>query len=131
VKIGFKESEILLSVPTSGDLRTTKSELTYFTKIVREQLLQVPEGIETDLGSIPTVLQVFFPKDGKAMFGYILHDYLYQIGLFSRSETDDILEEAMESLSVSWWRRKSVRGGLRIGGWVAWNEHRNKNKGGK
>ena len=37
---------------------------------------------------------MFFPKDGKAMYGYILHDYLYQIGLFSRSETDDILEEA-------------------------------------
>jgi len=131
VKVGFREDEILLSVPTSGDIRTLQSELTYFTEIVREQLLLVPKGIKTDLGSIPLFLQNIFPKDGKAMFAYILHDYLYQIGLFSRSETDDILEEAMESLSVSWWRRKSVRGGLRIGGWVAWNEHRNKNKGGK
>ena len=131
MKVGFREGKLLLSVPTSGDIRTTESELTYFTKIDREQLLLVPTGIKTDLGSIPTVLQVFFPKDGKAMYGYILHDYLYQIGLFSRSETDDILEEAMESLGVSWWRRKSVRGGLKVGGWVAWNEHRSKSKGGK
>ena len=131
MKIGFKESEILLSVPTSGDLRTTKSELTYFTVIVREQLILVPVGVETDLGSIPAILQVFFPKDGKAMFGYILHDYLYQMGIFSRGQSDDMLEEAMKSLGVAWWRRKSVRGGLKIGGWVAWNKHRNKKKGGK
>ena len=131
MEIGFKESEILLSVPTSGDLRTTKSELTYFTVIVREQLILVPVGVKTDLGSIPAILQVFFPKDGKAMFGYILHDYLYQMGMFSRSQSDDMLEEAMKSLGVSWWRRKSVRGGLRIGGWVAWDRHRNNKKGGK
>jgi len=124
VKVGFKEDTVLLSVPTSGDLRTTKSELTYFTKVVQEQLVLVPVGVKTDLGSIPTFLQVFFPKDGKAMFGYILHDYLYKTGMFTRGQSDDMLEEAMESLGVTWWRRKSVRGGLRVGGWVAWNRHR-------
>jgi len=129
VKIGFRESEVLLSVPTSGDIRTLQSELTYFTKIVKPQLILVPKGIKTDLGSIPRALQGIFPKDGKAMFAYILHDYLYQTGMFSRLESDSILEEAMGTLGVSYWRRKTVKFGLRLGGWVAWNEHRNIRKG--
>jgi hypothetical protein len=129
MKIGFREKEVLLSVPTSGDIRTLQSELTYFTKIVKPQLILVPSGIKTDLGSIPRALQGIFPKDGKAMFAYILHDYLYQTGMFSRLESDSILEEAMETLGVSYWRRKAVKFGLRIGGWVAWNEHRNIRKG--
>ena len=128
MKVGFKESEVLLSVPTSGDIRTLQSELTYFTQVVQEQLLLVPKGIKTDLGSIPLFLQNIFPKDGKAMFAYILHDYLYQVGIFERLESDEILEEAMASLGVAWWRRKAVKLGLRVGGWVAWNEHRAKDK---
>ena len=129
MKVGFKEDRVLLSVPTTGDIRTLESGLTYFSNVVREQLILVPKGIKTDLGSIPLFLQNIFPKDGKAMFGYILHDYLYQTGLFSKNESDAILEEAMGVLGVAWWRRKCVRAGLFIGGWVAWNEHRKKDGG--
>ena len=130
MKIGFKEINISLSVPRTGDIRTLESELTYFTAIDK-CLILVPVGFDTDLGSIPAILQGIFPKDGKAMFGYILHDYLYRTGIYSRGVSDDMLEEAMKSLGVAWWRRKSVRAGLKLGGWVAWNEHRNKNKSGK
>ena len=128
MKVGFKENEVLLSVPTSGDIRTLQSKLTYFTEVVENQLILVPKGIKTDLGSIPRFLQGIFPKDGKAMFAYILHDYLYQVEIFERLESDEILEEAMDSLGVVWWRRKAVKYGLRVGGWVAWNEHRAKDK---
>jgi len=128
MKVGFREFEILLSVPRSGDIRTLQSELTYFTQVLQEQLLLVPKGIKTDLGSIPLFLQNIFPKDGEAMFAYILHDYLYQVGIFEKLESDEILEEAMASLGVAWWRRKAVKLGLRVGGWVAWNEHRAKDK---
>lgn len=123
MKIGFKEQTISLTVPITGDIRTTQSELTYYTDI-KKCLILVPIGFDTDLGSIPLSLQNIFPKDGKAMFGYILHDYLYRMGLYTRSVSDDMLEEAMQSLGVAWWRRKSVRLGLRLGGWVAWNKHR-------
>jgi len=130
VKVGFKEDTVLLSVPASGDIRTLQSELTYFSKVVCEELILVPCGIKTDLGSIPLFLQNIFPKDGKAMFAYILHDYLYQTGMFKRLESDAVLEEAMASLGVVWWRRKAVKFGLRIGGFVAWNEHRKNDKKG-
>jgi len=128
MKVGFLEDRVTLEVPQSGDIRTLLSELNYFTKVVKPQMINVPSGIKTDLGSIPQALQNIFPKDGKAMFGYILHDYLYQTGMFTKNQSDAILEEAMKVLGVSWWRRKSVRAGLFIGGWVAWNEHRKKTR---
>jgi hypothetical protein len=124
VKIGFGESRIKTSVGADGLMRTMESRLTYYTEVVKPQVIAVPIGFETDLGSIPLALQNVFPKDGKAMYGYILHDYLYKMGMYSRSTSDDMLEEAMQSLGVSWWRRKSVRLGLKLGGWVAWNKHR-------
>ena len=123
----FKEEYITLEVPKSGDIRKTLSPLTYYSEMLNVTI-KVPLYMLTDLGSIPQVLQGIFPKDGKAMFAYILHDYLYQSGILTRSQSDDTLEEAMKSLDVSWWRRKSVREGLRVGGWVAWNEHRRNNE---
>lgn len=119
----FKEKVLRLTVPISGDIRTTESELTYFSKIAK-CLILVPTGTKTDLGSIPQILQGIFPKDGKAMFAYILHDYLYQTGMFTQKMSDDILKEAMQSLGVSAWRRFSVREGLRVGGFVAYNNYR-------
>jgi len=123
MKKGFLEEDILLSVPKTGDIRTTKTELTYFSD-KKKCVIVVPKNFKTDLGSIPLVLQNIFPKDGKATFGYILHDYLYQTGIYNRTDSDDILKEAMESLDVAKWRQNSVRIGLRLGGWVAWNKHR-------
>ena len=124
MKVGFRESFVLLSVSTDGIIRTTKSELTYYTEVVKPQLIVVPINFDTDLGSIPRLFQPLIPKDGLALFAYILHDYLYKTGLFTRSQSDYILEEAMKSLGVQWWVRKADLNGLRAGGWVAWNKHR-------
>lgn len=123
--VGFKEDVIFLSVPKTGDIRTTQSELTFYSQVAGAVIL-VPKGVKTDLGSIPQMLQNIFPKDGKAMFGYILHDYLYKTGLFARDICDDILAEAMHFLEVPIWRITSVRIGLKVGGWKAYNSYRNK-----
>jgi len=119
----FKEEYITLEVPKSGDIRKTLSPLTYYSEIL-DKTIKVPLYMLTDLGSIPQVLQGIFPKDGKAMFAYILHDCLYQSGILTRKQSDDVLEEAMNTLGVTWWRRKSVREGLRVGGFIAWNNYR-------
>jgi len=127
VKIGFKEDCLVTSVGKDGLVRTTLSFLTYYSEVVKPQLILVPILTKTDFGSIPKFLQNIFSKDGSALYAYVLHDYLYQTGMFTRAECDLILEEAMWSLGVSWWRRKSVKFGLRVGGWKAWNEHRAEN----
>ena len=119
----FKEEYITLEVPKSGDIRKTLSPLTYYSEML-DKTIKVPLYMLTDLGSIPQVLQGIFPKDGKAMFAYILHDCLYQSGILTRKQSDDVLEEAMNTLGVTWWRRKSVREGLRVGGFIAWNNYR-------
>ncbi len=119
----FIEEYLTLKVPQSGDIRVLLEELTYYSNTTNEYIV-VPIGFETDLGSIPNILQGIFPKDGKAMFAYILHDWLYKSGQYSRSVSDEMLEEAMECLNVGSITRKVIYSGLRIGGWVAWNEHR-------
>ncbi len=121
----FKEESILLEVPISGDIRTTKSHITFNYKGID---IIVPIDFKTDLGSIPQFLQGIFPKDGKAMFGYILHDYLYYSGKYCQQECDNILEIAMNELDVGWWTRKAVRNGLRIGGFIAYLKHRKRNQ---
>ena len=123
----FKEEYITLEVPKSGDIRKTLSPLTYYSKGL-DMTITVPLYMLTDLGSIPQILQGIFPKDGKAMFAYILHDCLYQSGMLTRRQSDDVLEEAMYTLDVTWWRRRAVREGLRIGGIFAWNNYRKGNK---
>ena len=127
MKAHFKQDSIDLRLPKRGKIRTTLTELTFYSDIVKDTIT-VPIGTETDLGSIPSILQWLFPKDGKAVLGYVLHDYLYKVGLYSRSKSDDILQEAMKTLDVSWWRLRGVRGGLAVGGWVAWNAHRKNDK---
>lgn len=121
---GFVEDSINLKVPREGVIRVTLSELTYFSKVSNTWII-VPVGLETDLGSIPTVLQPIFPKDGRATLAYILHDYLYKIGYKNdRNLCDDILKEAMISLGVGWFKVNSVRVGLKVGGSFAWDNHR-------
>jgi len=118
----FKENNIKLQVPQAGEVRVLLEDFTYNSD--KDGGIVIKAGLDTDLGSIPKVLRGIFPNDGKAMFGYILHDFLYRDGRFSRNKSDDILEEAMKTLGVSWWRRKSVRWGLKIGGGSAWKRHR-------
>jgi len=127
MKSYFEEDYVDLRLPQRGKIRTTLSELHYYSELL-DEVIVVPIGFETDLGSIPTWLQWLFPKDGRAVLGYVLHDYLYKEGKLSRGICDDILDEAMEVLGTRWWRRKGVHRGLDIGGWYSWNQHRKKDK---
>lgn len=123
MKAGFLETNVLLDLPILGDIRITKSELNYYSDLYKTKLT-VPVGLETDFGTIPKILQLVFPKDGIAVFAYILHDYLYKTGLYTRKECDQILAEAMGTLGVKNWKIKSIKFGVRIGGLTAWNNYR-------
>ena len=119
----FEHDFVDLRLPREGKIRVTLSQLTFKSDIV-DNFITVPIGTKTDLGSIPTWLQWLFPKDGLAVLAYVLHDYLYKTGLYDRDTCDAILKEAMGVLGVSSWRKNAVRGGLKVGGWYAWNQHR-------
>ena len=94
----------------------------------------VPEGFETDFGSIPQILWWFF--NPTKYLAYILHDYLYEkrgeikIKLFdcsallvhTRKQCDKILLEALKAEKCSFIKRWLIYLGVRIGGWMAWKK---------
>jgi hypothetical protein len=61
----------------------------------------------------------------------VLHDYLYSKQDRPRSAADWIFLHAMKGDNVTWWKRQAMYQGVRLGGWVAWNDHKKRNQRGK
>lgn len=89
--------------------------------------IEVPLGFVTDFASIPRLFWDLLPPWGKYGKAAVLHDYLYSTALFTRAHCDRIFLEAMGTLGVRWITRWTMYLGVRIGGWVGWNEHRVRN----
>lgn len=85
--------------------------------------IKVPRGFKTDFGSAPRFLWGIVSPIGKAIGGFVLHDYLYATQERSRLVSDAILLEAMEICNVNWFQRTLVYRGVRLGGWVSWKAH--------
>lgn len=115
----------------SGPLRTERLE-NGRRKLLRSLIVQVageritvPAGTETDFSSIPWFGRILVRWSRVDVAG-VVHDWLYQTGDISRSRADEI------------WRLVAVAGahranrfqawtawlGLRLGGWYAWDQHR-------
>jgi hypothetical protein len=89
----------------------------------------VPAGMITDLASTPRLLWPILPPTGSYAPAAILHDYLYLRGRLdgepiTRAYADRVFLEAMRALGVGIIIRRVVYWGVRLGGWVAWNQHR-------
>ena len=92
-------------------------------------VLVVPAGFPTDLASIPRGLWNVLPPIGKYDAAAVCHDMLYRAGAFNgrpidRGDADKTLLEAMDVLGVNRIQRWMIYAGLRIGGWVVWNQYR-------
>jgi len=48
----------------------------------------IPKGFITDLASVPSWLWSIMPPFGKWMVAAIIHDYLYQNGIYNRKQCD-------------------------------------------
>lgn len=89
----------------------------------RDLVITVPAGFITDLASIPRPAKAIFDPNGRTRKPAVLHDWLYRAKPFSRSEADLIFLEAMKAEKVGWFERWVFWVGVRIGGWVAWNNY--------
>jgi hypothetical protein len=116
-------TDLIVKVPLDGGDRVLESDLIYVSDLVNLNIV-APKGLITDYGSIPKILHNIISPTGKATYGYVIHDLLYQTGMFERSKCDAILDEAMKVLNVGWFTRKTVMAGLKVGGWVAYNNYR-------
>lgn len=81
-----------------------------------------------DLASIPRILHVVLPKIGNHDKAAVGHDWLYRYQTCTRKEADQFFLAGMKDQGVSWWRRRAMYAGVRIGGWVTWNKHKELSK---
>ena len=88
-----------------------------------DTVLVVPKGFVHDKASVPRALWSFFPKSGPYTRAAVIHDYLYWAQPCSREQADNLLMIAMKESGVSWFRRKVVYRGVRLGGGSAWSKN--------
>lgn len=110
-------------VDIEGEIRTLLAPLRYVNK-ERGIDIEISTGSTTNYGSVPMFLQNIIPASGRATYAYVLHDKLYELGIFTRAESDLILKEAMKELGCKSWRIFLVHKGLQIGGGKAWKKCR-------
>jgi len=88
----------------------------------------VPRGFETDFASIPWFLHGIINKHGKYDVPAVLHDWLYSSGIASRAEADKIFMVTMKDAGVKEWKYRMMYIGVRMGGWLAYNKYRRRDK---
>lgn len=64
----------------------------------------IPAGYITDGYSVPRLFWNIFPPLGKDDRCAILHDYLYELGMYTRKTCDTIFLEAMLQNKVKKWK---------------------------
>lgn len=82
--------------------------------------ITVPPGFVTDLASIPRLLYVLIPVNGRHRAAAILHDWLYEMQPCERAEADRLFLSAMADSGVRWTQRWAMYLGVRVGGWIVW-----------
>ncbi len=93
---------------------------------VAARMFTVPVGFFTDFASVPRIGIVSAMLGDTAHEPAVVHDWLYSSALVPRAMADDVLFEAMGVIGLPFWRRWPIYWGVRVGGWYAWDDHRNK-----
>jgi hypothetical protein len=93
----------------------------------------VPTGTVTDFDSIPRLPFAHWLLKNSTVTGAVVHDYLYSTGCINddpitRAQADKVFLDAMKDEGVGWWRRRMIWTGVRTGGWIAWNKHRDRDE---
>ena len=82
--------------------------------------VDVPEGFVTDFASVPRIPVAYLLMNDVGQPAAVIHDYLYRFATCTRAQADEVLEEALNVLGVSWWRRKAMWTAVRLAGWGAY-----------
>ena len=125
MKPGFKNK---LQVEELDDARwKVLTSFLYESKLLLRTVV-VPDGFVTDFASVPRIPFIFDVLGDIAHGPAVVHDWLYMKGTYSRLMADRVLLEAMKSEGLVFWKRYQIYLGVRLGGWVAWREHRSRDK---
>lgn len=87
-------------------------------------IITVPQGFETDLGSIPPLVRVILsPSDPACAQAYVLHDWINTLtnrrppgpGVWSSGSAASILYDALRVKDVPVWKAELIRTGVQLG----------------
>lgn len=105
-------------------ISVTTTELVWYRDAIT--YIEVPAGFTYDLASIPRVLWAIVSPLDLALES-LFHDLLYRQQRVKRITADRTLQSMMEDRQVPGAIRWTVYLGVRLGGWVAWNQRRREN----
>ena len=92
----------------------------------------VLRGFVTDFASVPQPFWGIIPPYGKYSTAALVHDYLYKNASklkLTRKQCDLAFREFLIDSTCKKWRRHLMYFGVRIGGWVAFKQHKLKSVG--
>lgn len=95
--------------------------LTYDDQILGRVI--VPGGFETDFASVPQAFTNLFPRWADYGPASVVHDWLYWNQQTDREQADDVFLDAMLSLEVPLWKRRSLFYAVRMFGQAAWDDN--------
>lgn len=130
---GDRFNGLIYSKESPNGLTTTLTRSLIYT--TRDGwIIRVPRKFVTDYASIPRLLWVVIPPRGKYNRPAVIHDWLYQKAPIdprtgkpvTQQRADEILREACENCDDRLTQRWTIYLGLRAGGFVAWNNYREK-----
>lgn len=116
-----------LKVEILSNGRTYKL-LEQYVMVFQQGMVIVPTGFETDFASTPRFLWRLYPPMGEYCPAALIHDWLYYTGEYTRLESDRLFVKALKIVGASWITQRIFYCGVRIGGWIAWNRHRDNDK---
>jgi hypothetical protein len=99
-----------------------------FDSDVAQKVFIVPAGFVTDFASVPRLPLAFLLTGDSAHEAAVVHDFLYSRGLVTREMADAVFREAAKVSGEPGWKSWLLFLGVRLGGWVAWNDHRSVEK---
>ena len=102
----------------------------------------IPAGFQFDGASIPKFLRTFFSPVGVLLVGGLVHDYMYKYACMKRTVSKDSLmlvdqkkaDQIFRDINIEvngfYFMNYLAYWSLRIGGFIAWNGHRKREKKG-
>ena len=100
----------------------------------------IPKGFQFDGASIPKFLRTFFSPVGVLLIGGLVHDYMYKythckptsakgaLLVVDQKRADQIFRDINIEVNGFYTMNYLAYWSLRIGGFVAWNGHRKRDK---
>ena len=85
----------------------------------------ITKGFITDLASIPRLARPLLDPNGESRVPAVFHDFLYSTQPVTRAEADQFFLDAMKACGIGFATRYAMYWGVRSGGWIAWNGHKN------